>query len=164
MEKVRRSRTSIRTRRRSSRSRLDRAAFWIGLSLPADQVAWADHLARFRWAFFCTMTFRVSLSEERAMERTRVWVRRLEQRNQGGVQAFVATERGRLGRVHVHALVDADGLTCREVKAAWTNGHSQVRRFDPDLDGAAYVAQAAANDCYEVFGSPRRLADLRSES
>ncbi len=68
--------------------------------------AWGEWLTHFEWNHFTTLTFKNDPTILRTSQEFTKFIRRLEQRAQRPVYWFKATETGRFGRLHTHALTD----------------------------------------------------------
>lgn len=107
--------------------------------------AWGTWLDEFSWDLWCTLTFkeeRSHASATRAFENFGKFIR-----NSGSPDAgwFFAHEVGRLGRLHLHALIGGiDPWTSRRALWRWwfrRYGRAQILPFDPDRGAAFYVAK-----------------------
>jgi len=107
------------------------------------------------WDWWCTLTFRHPRSPEAAQRAWDEWIAavRLEaSRVLGGrgVRYFVGQEQGRLGRLHLHAVVHGVGEFLSRKLAAkdWNfrNGIADVQRYDSTKDGCLYIAKYTAKD------------------
>jgi hypothetical protein len=80
--------------------------------------AWTEFLARYRWCWFATLTFRDETHPEAADKRFRVWVSKLNRALYGsrwykhatGVHWARALEYQRRGVIHFHALLGGTRL------------------------------------------------------
>ena len=69
--------------------------------------------------FIGTFTTRYDVSPERAMAEFKKFTVDLTSRTDSPVRAFVVAEYTFAGRVHLHALIEADGLTVDGVRESW---------------------------------------------
>jgi len=105
-------------------------------------------LSEFEWSCWCTWTFDARFgdtgpSPDRCLHHTRRWI---EQLPGPSVGYFVATESGRLGRVHSHGLLRLPDGTTPARKSLWRSwftryGRCRVLPYNPRLGATHYVAK-----------------------
>lgn len=103
--------------------------------------AWGDFLRRYRWTHVATLTFKNPTGIEGAWKAFHVWKRELARWSQGKVFWFAAIERTSGSMVHIHALIQVDGLSPGQLKKAWRKGYSKVQGYDPSRGWAYYAAK-----------------------
>ena len=107
--------------------------------------AWADHLTRYEWSHFVTLTTRLAMTPEQLRrEFVSSFVRRLARMAQGPVPWFYVVERS-AGMPHLHALLaGADDLSLEDVRRAWKHGFTDAERYDSKRGAAYYLTKEMA--------------------
>lgn len=118
---------------------------------------WAQYLRLHVWDHYVTLTFKVGhqyYGATRAFER---WIRHLERKWRRGVSWFLATELGRNGRVHLHALLEGTPtVSAGQIAGSWHHGRSQASTYDENQGAAQYITKTIGNDEGGVEVSQRR--------
>ena len=107
------------------------------------------------WDWWCTLTFRHPRSPEAAQRAWDEWIAavRFEAEALGSrvVRYFVGQESGRLGRLHLHAVVSHGvkeyffrGLAEKDWR--FRNGIADVQHYDSTQEGCIYIAKYTAKD------------------
>jgi len=118
----------------------------------------AHNLRTVAWTYFCTLTFRVNPppSNNAATKAWFAFIRRLAQYSRCSAHSLtwaLRREAGEVGgRLHLHGLVRIPGgspiATPDFVARIWSRqlrfGISEVRYFDPSLDGVGYVLKGGS--------------------
>lgn len=104
--------------------------------------AWADHLTRYQWSHFVTLTTRLTMTPDQLRrEFVSGYVRRLARVAQGPVPWFYVVERG-AGMPHLHALLGGtEDLSLEEVRRAWRLGFTDAERYDAGRGAAYYLTK-----------------------
>jgi len=111
-----------------------------------------EWLSTFPWDWWCTLTFRNEYSPDaatRAFLRLTDWLRK----DSPGVGYFVGHEVGRLGRLHLHALIGGLEPYVQRTAAAkrWDrrHGHARIFPYDPDRGASHYIAKYVSKELAE---------------
>ncbi len=141
--------------------------------------AWGAYLSEFEWSHWTTLTFRpYERPESPGLGPTRPlrlrpgpppdfarrafagFIRHLEQQAHQPLAWFRGDELGeRLGRLHLHALVDGTaGLLPATLAATWPCGFTRIEVYDPKLGAAHYLTKYAVKTLadYDLGGPLRR--------
>ena len=126
--------------------------------------AWADHLTRYEWSHFVTLTSRLSMTPDHLRrEFVSGYVRRLARMAQGPVPWFYVVERS-AGMPHLHALLArTDDLSLEEIRRAWKLGFTDAERYDARRGAAYYLtkemvdAETGASPGADDYDLSRRL-------
>jgi len=120
--------------------------------------AWGDWLSTFEWDWWCTLTFREPYSARASTRAFQRWAACLptSDSSASGVRYFMAHEIGRLGRLHLHALLgDVHPGTLR--KNAWRiwfdrHGRAQILPYESELGAGHYISKYVTKDLahYEI--------------
>lgn len=111
--------------------------------------AMAEHLSRYEWDHFVTLTTRNALAADglmRAMKNR--FLRCLARKAQKSLTWFYVVEGGEPlgGHHHLHALVQGTGgLTTRAIERSWPLGFTRVVRYSQRRGAAWYVAMHLRN-------------------
>jgi hypothetical protein len=109
--------------------------------------AYAKWLQRYRWRYWVVLTFDrddFEPSAETSERRFLRWIEAIEERDGRPVGWFFLTHRGRLGRRHIHALVDTRAKPGRVLRSLWRYGYTEVERLDYARRGTRYLARIMA--------------------
>lgn len=127
------------------------SATQVGTQLKA---AWGAHLGRYPWTHFATLTFSQESVQDYARRQFLSFVRRVE-RDAGPTYWFYGTEFGKLGRMHLHALLGRTELMTRdELQEHWPCGFSRFLPYDSQLGAAHYVSKYITKDLADYDVSP----------
>jgi len=121
-----------------------------------------EWLSTYSWDWWCTLTFRNEYTPDaatRAFLRFASWLRH----DSPGVGYFVGHEVGRLGRLHLHALIGGLEPHVQRTAAArrWErrHGHARIFPYDRDRGAAHYIAKYVSKELAEwdihAVGTPR---------
>lgn len=115
--------------------------------------AYGDFLQRYDWTHFCTFTSDNPFLKTQALtgyfEKT--FIPRLENRIERPVSWFWVTEWSPgIGRLHLHALLAADGANEAHVVREWNKGNAKVERFDPARGASYYVSKHITQEETEI--------------
>ena len=134
------------------------------------QQDYGTYFASFPWQVFMTATFRISTTALGASKASEVFLERLE-RSLGRATAVCALERRHSGcgyspiALHWHLLLQVPGREADEVRdraqTLWSEryGNCDVRLYDPEKQGAYYIAKTARQADFEW--TPWRLEQLQ---
>jgi len=106
-------------------------------------------LSTFSWDWWCTLTFHYESSANAADRSFRRWIRDVEKargcRRALALRYFVAHEVGRLGRLHLHALIGGVDPYVQRTTAweKWKerNGFAYILPYDPAKGASHYIAK-----------------------
>jgi hypothetical protein len=125
----------------------------------------AQWLRRFSWDLWGTYTFAYEVSDVRGWALFDGYLKLLRTPDRR-MDAFVAIERGSLGRLHLHALIAGaaqlparcNSNDCRgRVRCAthaWTHGLAQVATYDPSRAACLYIAKHLHHGNWHIVGKP----------
>lgn len=124
--------------------------------------AWGQHLGRYPWDHFLTLTFRRESIADFARRSWLAYVRRLEKLAAMPLVWFYGTEYGALGRLHIHALTLNTGqLSITQLHREWyqpapsSRGMTRIAVYSPLLGAAHYVAKYVTKDLADYDVSDR---------
>lgn len=132
--------------------------------------AWGQHLGRYPWDHFLTLTFRRESVADFARRSWLSYVRRLELAAGMPLVWFYGTEYGSLGRLHIHALtLNTGSLPIRILHREWwqdpplPRGLTKIAVYSPLLGAAHYVSKYVTKDLadYDVSDRLREAAAAR---
>ena len=114
-------------------------------------------LSGFQWDYFATLTTKEDMSFAQIRGALGRWFGKINRR--GVNPYFWASEIGRFGRVHAHALI-ATSLTVTRIKTTWSVGHANIVSYDPARGAAYYLAKSITQersdfDLSDVFPSSK---------
>lgn len=144
--------------------------------------AWGGYLSEFEWSHWTTLTFRPYVRPESpglappAAPRVRPgpppdfarrafngFIAHLRFQAHQPLAWFRGDELGeRLGRLHLHALIDGtDGLLPSTLAATWPYGFSRIEVYDPALGATHYLTKYAVKTLasYDLGGPLRRRGE-----
>lgn len=124
--------------------------------------AWGEHLGRYPWDHFLTLTFRRESIPDFARRAWLSYVRRVEQLAGMPLVWFYGTEYGSLGRLHLHALTLNTGqVSIAQLHREWfqsaplPRGLTKIAVYSPLLGAAHYVAKYVTKDLADYDVSDR---------
>lgn len=124
--------------------------------------AWGEHLGRYPWDHFLTLTFRRESIPDFARRSWLSYTRRVEQLAGMPLTWFYGTEYGALGRLHLHALTLNTGqLSIAQLHREWfqpppqSRGLTKIAVYSPLLGAAHYVAKYVTKDLADYDVSDR---------
>jgi len=109
----------------------------------------AEWLSTMPWDWWCTLTFKTEQWPESADRAFREWTAELR-KDSPALGFFVGQERGRLQRLHLHALIGGLATHVRRT-VAWKrwdrrHGFAQVQPYDPDRGASHYITKYVTKD------------------
>lgn len=114
---------------------------------------WLEELAE--WDYWCTLTFRWDVSERTARRYIERWLEKVQPS-----LMWWGTERGRLGRVHIHGLISFGhyeyGPSAHQLWDSWPHGRSQFDQFDAGRGASHYVGKYVTKDAADYDVSVNR--------
>jgi hypothetical protein len=117
---------------------------------------WVTHLSTQQWAHVVTLTFKYAYSREAIRKHFLDWIRALEWLAQGPIIWHRATEIGKKGRGHIHALITStEKIKNREMEKRWRHGRAVVRRYISHRGAEHYVTKDIMKDEADYESSKR---------
>jgi hypothetical protein len=108
--------------------------------------AWNELLGRYEWDHFGMFTFRFPVHSFKAESAMALLYRKACARAGRGIYVAYTVEGDSYHHYHVHALLGGTRrFTCESLEKLWSNGFSDVRRYQTGLAGIPYILKTDAS-------------------